>query len=170
MTSDELKFCPRCASPLEWRAFDDARHPACTSCEFVLWQNPKPSVEALITRGQPPDIEVLLGRRVADPAQRQWDIPGGFVNADDVLEERLLTECRREMGVEVAVKELLGVFNDEFFGEPIIEIIYRCEIVSGTPRPAGPIDDVRWFPLASPPELAFASIAAAMAALRTRSG
>jgi hypothetical protein len=60
---DDLKFCPRCADALEWRAIDypGVKHPVCTACGFVLWQNRKPSVEALIVRGEDAATEILLG-------------------------------------------------------------------------------------------------------------
>jgi ADP-ribose pyrophosphatase YjhB (NUDIX family) len=168
MSQPDLRFCPRCAGPLEWRAFDypAIRHPACTQCGFVLWQNPKPSVEALIVRKHPGGPEVLLGRRAQEPSLGLWDAPGGFLNAGDDLEGALIRECRREMGVEVRVGELVGAFEDQFLGVPVISLVFASEIASGEPRPAGVIDLVDWFPIHDTPPLAFPAVERAITALR----
>jgi 8-oxo-dGTP diphosphatase len=166
----ELRFCPRCAGSLEWRPveYPDVLHPVCTKCGFVLWQNRKPCVDALLVRNEGAQTEVLFGRRHDASATAQWDIPGGFLNAGDLIEPALIRACRREMDVEVSVDDLLGAFEDLYFDIPIVELIYVCRIVSGSPRAADIIDEVAWFPLDDPPPLAFASIAAAVASLQRR--
>ena len=164
----ELRFCPRCAEALEWRPveYPDVLHAVCTKCAFVLWQNRKPCVDALIIRNDEAQTEVLFGRRHTLPDTGPWDIPGGFLNAGDSIEPALIRECRREMDVEVIVRDLVGAFEDLYVDVPIVELIYVCTIVSGTPRAADIIDEVAWFPLHDPPPLAFASVAAAVAALQ----
>jgi ADP-ribose pyrophosphatase YjhB (NUDIX family) len=170
--SDDLRYCPRCAGRLEVR---DAGHPAsphpvCTACGFVLWQNVKPSVEALIVRGEGAATEVLLGRRTMDGGRVAWDLPGGFLNADDRLLDAVRRECRREMGVEVEVRDLLGVFEDVFAGSRIISVVYVCTIVSGEPHAADIIEEARWFRLAESPNAAYPAVAEALTAMRARVG
>jgi 8-oxo-dGTP diphosphatase len=167
MPSADLVYCPRCAERLEWRGveYPDVLHPVCVRCGFILWQNVKPSVEALIIRGEVPLVEVLLGRRIADVPQVRWDIPGGFLNAGDRIESALIRECRREMGVAVTVGDLVGAFEGMFYDIPIVDLIYVCEIVSGDPTPHDYIDEVRWFPLNDPPDVAFPIIREAIDAL-----
>ena len=84
----------------------------------------KPSVEAVITRGNGPSLEVLLGRRMVDAGHVAWDLPGGFLNADDHLYDALRRECLREMGVSVEVGDLLGAFEDDFYGSRIVSLVY----------------------------------------------
>lgn len=170
MTRDAgLKFCPRCASGLVWRPAGDtaevAEHPTCSNCGFVLWQNPKPSVEGLIVRNVPSGTEILLGRLASGEG---WDLPGNFLNVGDRLEEALIRECRREMGIDVNVEGILGAFEDTFLGGPTISLVYVCSIRGGERRPAAPIEDVRWFPLGDPPELAFHTVKRAIEALRAQ--
>lgn len=157
MPNQDLVYCPRCAERLEWRGVDypDVPHPVCTKCGFILWQNVKPSVEALILRGDPSHPEILLGRQAAARAHGGWGMPGGFLNAGDRIEPALIRECRREMGIETIVGALVGAFEGTFYDIPIVSLIYACSIASGEPRPADLIDDVRWFPLGAPPDLAF---------------
>ncbi|MEX0749575.1 MAG: NUDIX domain-containing protein, partial [Dehalococcoidia bacterium] len=141
-----------------------ALHPTCEACGSVLWQNPKPSLEALIVREHDGVREVLLGRRT----DGRWDAPGNFLNAGDGIEDALVRECRREMGIEVGVEEIVGAFEDEYAGAPIVTLVYRCRIASGEPRAADIIEDVAWFGLDALPEIAFASIARALDVLRER--
>jgi ADP-ribose pyrophosphatase YjhB (NUDIX family) len=162
-----LRYCPRCASAMEARAihYPEVLHPVCTACGFVLWQNRKLSVEALIARGQGNGTEVLLGRRVSNG---RWDLPGNFLNGADLIEPALARECRREMGVDVQVAGILGAFEDMFLGEPIVSLVYLCSLRAGEPRPGDLIDHARWFSVAEPPEAAFDSVARSLAELKRR--
>lgn len=170
--TDELSFCPRCAGALQVREVGHpaSPHPACATCGFVLWQNLKPSIEALIVRGHGVATEVLLGRRRTSPGETLWDLPGGFLNADDRLRDALRRECRREMDIEVDVQDLLGVFEDVFAGSRIISIVFICGVASGEPRGADIIDDARWFPLRDTPPAAHSAVGEAIAAMRVRVG
>ena len=168
----DLRFCPRCASPLAWRSFeyDDIKHPACTSCGFVLWQNPKPTVEALIVRERDGARDVLLGHQAKYAPDEGWDAPGGYLSLGDELRPALVRECRREMGIDVEVVDLVGAFEDTHLGLPIITLVFQCAIVSGEPRAADIIDDVRWFPLDELPGIAYPSIRQALSVLREQLG
>lgn len=170
MPNPDLVYCPRCAERLEWRGveYPDVLHPVCTKCGFILWQNAKPSVDAIILRGEASHPEVLLGRQAAARAKGRWDIPGGFLNAGDRIEPALIRECRREMGIEIAVGDLVGAFEGMFYDIPMVDLIYACTIASGEPRPVDLIDDVRWFPLNDLPELALDIVGEAIDALRRR--
>jgi 8-oxo-dGTP diphosphatase len=128
----------------------------------------KPSVEAVIVRGDGPSLEVLLGRRTMDAGRVAWDLPGGFLNADDHLQDALRRECLREMGVGVVVGDMLGAFEDDFYGSRIVSLVYVCGIVSGEPRAADIIDAVAWFSLDAVPELTSTAVEQAIAALRVK--
>jgi ADP-ribose pyrophosphatase YjhB (NUDIX family) len=119
-------------------------------------------VEALIVRERGGVREVLLGRR----REGGWDAPGNFLTAGDRIEEALVRECRREMGIDVRVDEIVGAFEDEYAGSPIVTLVYRCALAGGEPRAADIMDEVAWFPLDALPTIAFPSIERALAALR----
>jgi ADP-ribose pyrophosphatase YjhB (NUDIX family) len=134
-------------------------------CGSVLWQNPKPSVQALIVRGSGNDAEILLGRQQAGPGKGLWDAPGGFLNLDDEPRAALVRECQREFGVQVRVCQPIGAFPDSFAGGEIA-IFYRCEVDAGEPAACDLVDAVAWFPVGAPPTVAFESTKAAVKALR----
>jgi 8-oxo-dGTP diphosphatase len=133
-----------------------------------LWQNLKPSIEAVIVRGKSQNTEVLLGRRTLDDGRIGWDLPGGFLNANDRLHDALRRECLREMGVEIEVDDLLGAFEDDFYGTRIVCLTFVCTIVGGEPRAADIIDGVEWFRISALPDPASPAVGEALAALRRR--
>lgn len=147
----------------------DVMHPVCASCGFVLWQNLKASVEALVVRRDAAGAEILLGRRAVEPKKGTWDAPGGFLNAGDTVASALVRECRRELRVDVELGSLVGVYEEQFADGTIVVIVYECSAVAGDPR-AGVafIDEARWFPLRDVPALTFPSIERAIADLRRR--
>ncbi|MCI0776679.1 MAG: hypothetical protein J4N95_00735 [Chloroflexi bacterium] len=52
----------------------------------------------------------------------------------------------------------------------IVTLVYLCTVRTGEPRPADLIDEVRWFPIATPPAMASASSQDAIAGLQRRLG
>jgi len=163
----DAKYCPRCGGPLAPRRFHGERvtHPACQRCGFVLWQNPKPVVAALVTRQDEAQAQVLLGRRGLEPGRGLWHVPGGFVDPDETPEEALARECAEELGVQVEPEEFVGGFPDRYGDEPILVLAYRCRLVGGEPEGSTELDQPTWFPVNRPPQLAFRSCQLALQVL-----
>jgi len=167
------KYCTQCAGLLECRRLQDERHlqPVCTRCGHVEWQNPKPAVSALIMRQRDAhgSTEVLLGRRALPPREGYWDSPGGFIDPDEHPEDALRRELREELGVEVEIETLLGIFMDRYGdeGESTLNIYYQTTIASGTPAPASDVAEIRWFLLDELPDaIAFESNRQVLQAMR----
>jgi hypothetical protein len=74
------------------------------------------------------------------------------------------------MGVDVAIEELLGAFEDNFYGSRIVCLVYICRITSGEPRAADIIEDVRWFSMTDAIEPASPAVSEALEVLRRWSG
>lgn len=224
-----LRYCPRCAGRLVWRTFQRDRHPhpRCERCGYVLWQNPKPCVGAVIARrhaqsehmvlrplvelsadlrekmpelrgmlagpmrapveslgphsGHVPrelvhrlrkrragQVEALLVRRAVEPRRGSWDLPGGFVDPFEHPEDAIHREVKEELGVEVELQALLGLFVDSYAdGDATLTVYYAATITSGAPAPADDVDAAQWFPLdALPRDLAFENVGDALAAAK----
>lgn len=141
-------------------------------CGTVLWQNPKPTVSALVTRpGAAGGVEVLLTRRGAPPCEGCWDVPGGFVDVDEHPEDALRREMREELGVETEVGAFVGVFMDRYGeddGDSTLNLYYEASVAAGTIRPASDVVEAAWFPLDHPPEpMAFDNGRRGLEALRS---
>lgn len=157
-SESRLTYCPTCAGKLALQPmgdYDDALHPVCEDCGFVLWQSPKPTVDALVLRYEDDRETILLGRRAHEPSRGQWDTPGGFMNAGEQVEDVVRRECRREFGVEVEIEGIVGAFDDHYLDAPTVALVYACRYRSGHPRPLGPpVDEVRWSPATRSPRSA----------------
>jgi len=115
---------------------------------------------------------VLLARRAVEPFRGLWDIPGGFVNPGESLEDAVRRELREEAGIEVEVGRLVITVPDTYgpAGDATVSAIYECRIVSGVPQPDDDVSELRWFApaeLPPPEELAFDGMRTALAAWRS---
>ena len=58
--------------------------------------------------------KVALVRRGRPPAYGEWSLPGGAVELGETLEKAVIREVREEIGLEVKVSELVGIFDRIF--------------------------------------------------------
>ncbi|GAB2911997.1 NUDIX domain-containing protein [Nonomuraea fastidiosa] len=86
---------------------------------------------------------------------RRWAAPGGGVDPDERPEDAVVRELREELGVEIEVRGLIGVYGGPEFrtvypnGHEVGYVIaaYGCRLAPGSPepRPDGvEIHDYRW--------------------------
>jgi ADP-ribose pyrophosphatase YjhB (NUDIX family) len=149
-----MKFCPRCGSAMELMEYEEHLRPRCTSCGFVLFMNPFPTVALLIVE----DGRFLLARRSKTSMRPGlWCLPGGFVE----WEEDFLTAGRREAleetGLVIEVESILSVVSS-FLGPNIhpLNVTLLAHPVGGEAVGGDDIDLVEWFrPGDELPELAF---------------
>jgi len=92
----------------------------------------------------------LLVRRAAEPDAGLWSIPGGLVELGEGVEEAAVREALEETGLEVEIKELLGVVDKIERDEEgrirfhFVIIDYLAEARGGTLRPSSDALDARW--------------------------
>ena len=158
-----FRFCPWCSGPL---APPVGERQDCAACGEPSYLNPKPTAGAVLLDA---GGRVLLGRRGIEPYHGLWDIPGGFVQPGESLEQCVQRELLEEAGVQIAVGRLIGTFPDMYGdgGEATINAFFECRLLSGDPRPDDDVSELAWFaPDALPPadELAFDCVRAAFAA------
>ncbi len=76
--------------------------------------------------------EILLcQRRDDDTFAGLWEFPGGKIKKGETHQEALRRELKEELNIDVEVKELIGIFEDESLGQAIKIYLYRFEIYRG---------------------------------------
>ena len=82
----------------------------------------------------------LLAIRRRDNSQ--WEPPGGILDLDETIEAGLSREVIEETGLLAEIDYLTGVYKNMTQG--IIALVFRCRVVSGTPRPTAEASEVAW--------------------------
>ena len=148
-------YCVKCGSRLEPRVIEGRTFEACPNDDFVLWRDPKVVTSVVV------ELEggVLLGRRSIEPGLGLWCLPGGFVNDDEHPREAAMRECREEIGAEVEITGLIGVYHIAKRTAPsMVGVAYRARTVDGAVPSAGAeMSELGTFSAAALPELAFPS-------------
>ena len=96
------------------------------------------------------DNRLLLVRRASRRGRGNWQVPGGFVEPDETIEQAVVREVAEEAGVTAAVDGVLAVRNryDPELGNSIY-IVLRLRPVSGEPQPDHQeVDRAAYFSLA----------------------
>lgn len=101
------KFCLECGTALEKREFEGRLLDACPACDFVRWPDPKLVTITIVEAAG----GIVAGRRGIEPGYGLWCLPGGFVNDDEHPRESARRECREEIGAEVEIGDVLGIYH-----------------------------------------------------------
>jgi mutator protein MutT len=80
------------------------------------------------------DGELLLVRRASRHGRGNWQLPGGFIEPDETIEQAVVREVQEEAGVEAEVEAVLGLRSryDPDSGNGVY-IILLLRPVSGEP-------------------------------------
>lgn len=112
-------YCPRCGSPA-FQVHED-RSKRCDACGFVYYLNPSASVACFI---RDKEGKLLVIRRRFEPAKGTLDLPGGFAELDETLEEALQREVREETGLRLkAFRYLFSLPNRYTFSGFVVHTL-----------------------------------------------
>lgn len=154
MNRKEIKYCPRCATPVVLKVAFDRERPVCPSCKWIYFADPKVAAAVLVEQAG----RVLLVRRANEPFRGLWTLPAGFVNADEDPAEAAARECREETGLEVAISGIITIRHGREHprGADFV-IFYRGQVKGGILHADDDADDADWFARGELPGLAFKS-------------
>ena len=122
MTTQAYKFCPQCATPLEWLTqLEDGGEKSrlrCVGCGFTHWNNPTPVLAAVVEladRGG----QLLLARNAAWPG-RSFGLITGFMEAGETPHEGIAREVAEETGLTVTQLSIIGAYDFQRMNQVII--------------------------------------------------
>lgn len=95
MVNKMLNACPQCKT--DNLRFIDQRYWHCEHCPFVYFHNTAAAVAAIIEC----DNKILLTVRSKEPGKGLYDLPGGFVDPNESLEEALTRELYEELQLDI---------------------------------------------------------------------
>ena len=90
-----FRYCPNCRLLLN---NEPPRIANCQHCGFHLYLAPA-ITNALILENR--QGEILLTKRKLSPKKGYWDLPGGFVNFKETVEESLKREIKEELNLDI---------------------------------------------------------------------
>lgn len=164
-------YCPACRSANI--AFEEHKRLVCRDCDFHYYHNVATAVGAIIRCGD----EVLFAVRGRAPAEGMLDLPGGFCDPGESLEQALNRELQEELGLQLEGENLRYLFS---FANtyPYRDVVYRTTDVifevclSKKPeiRVGDDVAAIRWLEPGeiAPEAIAFESIRAAVTLLQQR--
>ncbi|MEN6409174.1 MAG: A/G-specific adenine glycosylase [Anaerolineaceae bacterium] len=110
---------------------------------------PKPeiphwTVTAAVLAHPSGDGRVLVAQRPAKGLLGgMWEFPGGKQEDGEDLPACLRREMREELGIEVSVGNLLGVYRHAYTHFRVTLHAFECRLITGEPRPLE-ASDLRW--------------------------
>jgi len=141
-------FCPRDGARLVPTRIDGRDRPTCPVCGLADFLHVQIGANAIVER----EDGVLLVRLNYGPRDGRWALPGGLVEADETPEQAAVRETEEETGFRVGLDGLLATWMRP--GMPLIVVIYRAHVESGTLRVApDEASEARFFPRAALPPL-----------------
>lgn len=124
----------------------------CASCGTVAYADPKVAAGTIPVWG---DGRIVLARRSIEPGYGLWVFPGGFVERGETLEQGAIRETREEVGLEVALDRLLGVFS--YPASVVVVVVYQAHVTGGVLVEESPeCQEVRLF---APSEIPWGTLA-----------
>ena len=143
------RFCAGCGTRLAMQEQDGQRRPVCPRCGRVVYYDPKLATACVVERRG----AILMVRRAVETGYGLWSMPGGYVDRGEVVEAAAAREVWEETGLEVAVRQLIGVFSDA--GNPVAVAAYAAAETGGTLIPGPECLELGYFADTGLPPLAF---------------
>ena len=144
---DKFQYCPVCGS----NAFHEHNFKSkqCAACGFTYYANPCSATAAFIRNDKG---ELLVARRGKEPAKGSLDLPGGFVDMEETVEDGMRREILEETGLRVTdVSYLFSIPNQYIYSEMIIHTIdmfYEVHVTNDVqPQADDDAADLMWMPL-----------------------
>jgi NAD+ diphosphatase len=138
-----FKHCLLCGNLLN---IEEPRLLVCSSCGHHHYINPNPCNAVIIENEEG---KILLVERKIDPKKGYWDLPGGFIEPGENMEESAEREISEELNVEIKITGLVGTYHDTYIYQnveiPTLGLVVSAKITKGTPTPSDDVSSYQYF-------------------------
>lgn len=122
-----FKYCPKCGSSQFVENNDKSKR--CNSCGFTYYFNPSAAAVAIIENEKG---EILVARRAKEPAKGTLDLPGGFADLNETIEEALQREVKEETNLDIDSFEFLFSIPNLYLYSTLevhtMDMFFRCKV------------------------------------------
>lgn len=131
-------YCPQCGSVLASKIDGGRERPACHTegCGFLHFGESSIGCGGIVIR----DGKALLIQRGLNPGRGNWQIPGGYVEADETIPAAVEREVFEEAGIVARVREVVGFRHSASTPDrPVanLYVVFLLDWISGEPRGDG---------------------------------
>ncbi|MGL4805397.1 MAG: NUDIX domain-containing protein [Bacteroidales bacterium] len=125
---DLFQYCPKCGK----KAFDSVNEKAkrCQLCGYTYYMNPSAAVAVFILN--PEKTALLVATRAKEPAKGTFDLPGGFTDLNETVEEAVVREVFEETNLNVSkLNYMFSIPNSyEYSGliVPTMDLFFEVEV------------------------------------------
>ncbi len=96
----KFQYCPHCKS--DSLQFSDNKVWKCQDCHFVLYHNVAGATAVLLYK----EKSILFTVRNENPQKGMLDLPGGFIDPNESVEEGIQRELEEELSIQIAPRKL----------------------------------------------------------------
>jgi len=100
---------------------------------------------------------IICQRKEKDRFALLWEFPGGKCRKNESFKECIEREIKEELGIEIKVEKLLGIFKDEDKNLKICVHLFLSSIKKGIPTPCD-CKDFSWITLKEVKKYKFAPL------------
>ena len=144
---NHYQHCPVCGSADFLVSSEKSKK--CRQCGHEMFLNPSAAVVAFIRNSRG---ELLVAVRDCEPAKGTLDLPGGFTDIDETVEESVIREVKEETGLDITATTYLFSYPNHYlysgFDIPTLDFFFECQVKDTSVLHAA--DDAascQWLPL-----------------------
>lgn len=141
---EKFRYCPACGG-CRFIA-DNFKSKRCADCGFTYYLNASAAVAAVVLDEEG---RLLVVRRAVEPAKGTLDLPGGFVDVGETLEEAVHRELAEETGASIRIERWLFSLPNRYrysgMDIPTVDNFFLCRLgQGGTLKAADDAASLQW--------------------------